>query len=50
MDAYIQEIFTGIIIGFTAIVIISIVVKGYSNIKDKKIDSPERVLFQKIIH
>jgi len=50
MDTYIQEIFACIVIGFTAIVIISIIVKGYSNIKDKKTDSPERVLYQKIIH
>ena len=45
MDTYIQEIFACIVIGFTAIVIISIIVKGYSNIKDKKTDSPERVLY-----
>ena len=50
MDTYIQEIVVCVVLGFTAIVILTVIVKIYSNIIDKRdIDSPERVLYQKII-
>jgi len=49
MDIYIQEILMCIVFGFTAIMILALIVKVYSNIIDKSIDSPERVLYPKLI-